>query len=70
LFTKKVSDSFTILLVYVDDIILAGDSLTEITFIKNVLNQAFKIKDLGILKYFLGLQVAHSQSGISLCQRK
>jgi len=70
LFTKKVSDSFAILLVYVDDIILAGDSITEITFIKNVLNQAFKIEDLGTLKYFLGLQVAHSQSGISLCQRK
>jgi len=70
LFTKKASDSFTILLVYVDDIILAGDSLIEIAFIKNVLNQAFKIKDLGTLKYFLGLEVAHSQSGISLCQRK
>ena len=70
LFTKKASDSFTILLVYVDDIILTGDSLTEITFIKNVLNQAFKIKYLGTLKYFLGLEVAHSQSGISRCQRK
>ena len=70
LFTKKVYASFTILLVYVYDIILAGDSLTDINFIKNVLHQPFKIKDLGTLKYFLGLEVAHSQSGISLCQRK
>jgi len=70
LFTKKASDSFTILLVYVDDINLASDSLTEITFIKNVLKQALKIKDPGTLKYFLGLEVALSQSGISLCQRK
>jgi len=69
-FTKKAFDSFTILLVYVDDIILAGDSITEIDFIKNVLHQAFKIKDLGTLNYFLGLEVAHSQSGISICQRK
>lgn len=70
MFIKQASDSFTILLVYIDDIILAGNSLTEITFIKNVLNQLFKIKEVGTLKYFLGLQVAHSHSGISLCQRK
>jgi hypothetical protein len=57
-------------LVYVDDIILAGNSLSEFNIIKNVLHQAFKIKDLGTLKYFLGLEVAHSHTGISLCQRK
>ena len=45
LFTKRTSDCLITLLVYVDDIILAGNSLTEITFIKNVLHQAFKIKD-------------------------
>lgn len=70
LFTKSTPETFTIILVYVDDIILAGNSLSEFQIIKNALHQAFKIKDLGILKYFLGLEVAHSHSGISLCQRK
>jgi len=67
LFIKSTSETFTVLLVYVDDIILAGNSLHEFHIIKNVMHQAFKIKDLGTLKYFLGLEVAHSYSGISLC---
>jgi len=70
LFIKSTTETFTVLLVYVDDIILAANSLSEFTLIKNVLHQAFKIKDIGTLKYFLGLEVAHSHSGISLCQRK
>jgi len=69
LFVKKTSSSFTILLVYVDDIILACNSLSEFTHIKSVLDSLFKIKDLDQLKYFLGIEVAHSKLGISLCQR-
>ena len=70
LFIKSTHSSFTILLVYVDDVILAGKTLSEFTLIKGVLHDAFKIKDISQLKYFLGLEVAHSTSGISLCQRK
>jgi hypothetical protein len=70
MFIKSTTSSFTVLLVYVDDVILAGNTLSEFTLIKNVLHDAFKIKDIGQLKYFLGLEVAHSTSGISLCQRK
>ena len=34
------------------------------------LNKQFKMKDLGHLKYFLGLEVAKSDATISICQRK
>jgi hypothetical protein len=56
--------------VYIDDIILAGNSLAEFDRIKTIMDEEFKIKDLGKLRYFLGIQVAHSKSGISICQRK
>jgi hypothetical protein len=70
LFTLSQQDEFTALLIYVDDIILSGTSLHEIDRIKAILDNNFKIKDLGVVKYFLGLEVAHSKAGISISQRK
>jgi hypothetical protein len=70
LFTLKQDNMFTALLVYVDDIILAGNSLNEFQRIKELLDTEFKIKDLGQLKYFLGIEVAHSKTGVTICQRK
>ena len=37
--------------------------------LKKFLNSCFKIKDLGPLKYFLGIEVARSIAGITVCQR-
>jgi hypothetical protein len=70
LFTKKDEERFTALLVYVDDLILAGNDITEIHYVKAHLDDSFKIKDLGNLRYFLGLEVARSKTGIFVCQRK
>jgi hypothetical protein len=70
LFTLRKENQFIALLVYVDDIILVGTDLKEFTRIKTILDTNFKIKDLGILKYFLGLEVAHSEQGITISQRK
>jgi len=70
LFIENTATSFTILLVYVDNVIIVGDSLSEFQSINVIMHSSFKIKDLGQLKYFLGLEVAHSSQGISLCHRK
>ncbi|GKB90421.1 ribonuclease H-like domain-containing protein [Tanacetum coccineum] len=70
LYTKSVGDVFLVLLVYVDDIIVTGNNAVEIDKFKVFLKGKFKIKDLGKLKYFLGIEVVDTKSGICLNQRK
>ena len=70
LFYKHSEQKITILAVYVDDIIITGDDYVEIAKLKECLSQAFEVKDLGKLKYFLGIEVARSSKGIVLSQRK
>ncbi|KAJ0435743.1 putative RNA-directed DNA polymerase [Helianthus annuus] len=61
---------FVVLLVYVDDIIVTGNSDVEIVKIKKQLSDSFQIKDLGVLKYFLGIDVMYVDDGVCLNQRK
>jgi Reverse transcriptase (RNA-dependent DNA polymerase) len=56
--------------VYVDDIIITGNSLEEIKRVKIQLKKIFDIKDLSILKYFLGIKIAHSSKELFISQRK
>ncbi|KAF5468106.1 hypothetical protein F2P56_012286 [Juglans regia] len=69
-FNKETQGCFLALLVYVDDIIMASNDLNSINALKTFMHSKFKIKDLGSLMYFLGIEVARSSKGIHLCQRK
>ena len=51
-------------IVYVDDIILTGDYEEELLGMKKHSAKEFEIKDLGYLRYFLGMEVARSKIGI------
>jgi len=73
LFINSSEGSFTTtLLMYVDNIILAGNDKEEIDRVKESLNKTFKfkIKDFDDLRYFLGFEVAISKKGIMMNQRK
>ena len=53
----STADSLLILAVFVDDIILAGNSQQAIAKVKADLGECFQVKDMGELHYFLGVSV-------------
>lgn len=59
LFLKKDRTCNVFVVVYVDDIIMTGTDLAKIQFLKAYLHDHFKIRDLGKLHYFLGLEILY-----------
>lgn len=70
LFTMHRDGTQLNILVYVDDLIISGNNHAAINQFKAYLSECFHMKDLGVLKYFLGVEVTRAPEGIFLCQRK
>jgi len=72
-FIKRYEDgNFIILLLYVNDMLIIGQSKTKIASLKNTLSKSFAMKDLGPTKQILGMKVIryHSKNLIWLSQEK
>ncbi|KAJ0455580.1 putative RNA-directed DNA polymerase [Helianthus annuus] len=70
LFLKRKGNLVTCLIIYVDDMIITGNDEEEMKKLKTNLFMEFEMKDLGRLKYFLGIEVLRSKQGIFICQKK
>ena len=70
LFTYTKGSKEVRVLIYVDDLVLASNDMQLLTKFKTYLGECFRMKDLGKLKYFLGIEVARAADGIFLSQRK
>jgi hypothetical protein len=60
----------TLLLLYLDDIIITGDHLDYIAFVKTCLSDQFLMYDLGPLRYFLGIEISSTPEGFFLSHEK
>jgi histone deacetylase 1/2 len=58
------------LLVYVDDILLTGSNSAMLHHLIQLLNSEFKLRDLGVVHYFLGIEVQSTGMGLMLRQHK
>ncbi|CAN6689733.1 unnamed protein product [Malus baccata var. baccata] len=70
LFVRIRLAGILVVLIYVDNLIITGDNMDEITSLKKVIHKQFAIKDLGRLKYFLGIEMATFSKGLFLNQWK
>ncbi|GKD13118.1 putative RNA-directed DNA polymerase [Tanacetum coccineum] len=70
LFLKNRKNRVTCLIIYVDDMVITRNDEEEIKRLKEGLFIEFEMKDLGNLKYFLGIEVLRSPKGIFICQKK
>ena len=70
LFFFRYRDVQIYMLVYVDDIVIAGSSPRAVDGLVHALAASFPIKDLGPLEYFLGLEASYNSGGMTLTQRK
>jgi hypothetical protein len=70
LFTFHTSTIHLLLLIYVDDIIVTGNSASIITNLISCLKKEFAMKDLGPLTFFLGIHVHRTIDGLHLSRSK
>lgn len=63
---KFSNDDFIILLIYVDDILIDSYSVSRIDKLKCELSKSFAMKDLGVTKQILNMQIIHDRKNKKL----
>jgi hypothetical protein len=66
----RTTNSVLILVLYVDDILIASSSASSIALVKDILHDRFSMMDIGRLHLFLGLEISQDTFGIKLSQAK
>jgi Reverse transcriptase (RNA-dependent DNA polymerase) len=70
MFFKGSQGKIIVLIIYFDGMIIIGDDKIEIQNLEEKMSKEFEMKNLGGLKYFLGIEVSRNKEGINLSQRK
>ena len=66
LYVRETNSSITIIVLYVDDLLILGNSKQEISSIKNEFSTKFEMKGLGEAKVMLGIEIARDRKNRKL----
>ncbi|XP_074356728.1 uncharacterized protein LOC141696493 [Apium graveolens] len=70
LFVRTTEKTIVLVLIYVDDFLITGNSPHDIAALKKMLFVNFHMKDLGNVRYFLGLEIDRTAEGFFVSQKK
>ena len=62
----RTTDSLRLLVLYVDDLLITGNSTSALAAVKRILHDRFLMMNMGPLHFFLGLEINHDALGIKL----
>jgi hypothetical protein len=65
-FKRLKNGSYIILILYVDDMLVAGSNMKDINVLKNKLANSFAMKDLGVAKKILGMRITRDRKNHKL----
>ena len=70
LYVKKKGAEVLIISLYVNDMLITGNNVSLIERFKQEMMQAFEMTDLGLMTYFLGMEINQNENEIFVCQKK
>ena len=70
LYVKHKEIFFLIVSLYVDDLLVTGDDIRLVEEFKQEMMQVFEMTDLGLMSYFLGIEIKQNEDDVFICKKK
>ena len=64
LYIKKTNNDNLIISLYVDDLLVTGSNAQQVENFKQKMMQAFEMTDIGLMMFFLGMEIKQSKNEI------
>lgn len=70
LYVKHNGDDVLIISLYVDDLLVTGNKACIVEKFKQEMMEVFEMTDLGLMAFFLGMEIKQSEHEVFICQKK